>query len=219
MQNRKKSGSLILVVLTMFLMMSCEDGGMNDGVCDFTTYNGSGNCGAGYAPVDATGCCPDGFPYYCQGSGSCYASCEGAKEDGCSNTIIKANLYGTNNTGNNNTGNNNTGNNNTGNSGSCTWNSAPSCLSVSTAWNTRCTTDDSYEVTVVNNCSYPIKVYCCIKKTNGEWDSSADGIFNSGIQPGDKMRFYTCSGTGDYKLYTMSAADFKEGNCKYPDCQ
>lgn len=75
----------ILILLTLFFLSSCDK---EDSIlCNASNYPGSYNCTSGYA-VSTSGCCPDGFPYYCANTGSCFYKCETAEKE-CAGHVIK----------------------------------------------------------------------------------------------------------------------------------
>jgi hypothetical protein len=61
--------------------------------CDYYQFTGTANCGDGYYPVSEYGCCPEGTPYFCSETQSCYAFCDYATSD-CGSQIVKANFGG-----------------------------------------------------------------------------------------------------------------------------
>jgi len=165
--------------------------------CDYTDYTGSGSCTAGNVLVSSGTCCPSSSPFYCSNTNQCYTTCSAADAQ-CSGSV----MHGT-----------------SGGSGGCNWNSAASCVSiVLSEHGTRCGDPQSYEITLRNICNQNVKMYVCLKRTDGTWDGLPDGTFLVGMAPSETKNWYVCQGTGAYEIFTMPASDFSANGCTYPDC-
>lgn len=62
--------------------------------CDYVQHYGSNTCDVGSYPVSDSKCCPDGYPYHCSVTQSCYTSCESAALACGSTTVRRADLSG-----------------------------------------------------------------------------------------------------------------------------
>ena len=104
-----------------------------------------------------------------------------------------------------------------GSGGSCDWGSATQFITVVEAVKgSRCGSDNSVEVAVRNDSNGYIKAGICLQRADLSWDSNVDGTFNTGMAPGATVNWYLCEGTGNYKIWAMSAADYLDNDCRYP---
>ncbi|WP_304344790.1 hypothetical protein [Chryseobacterium koreense] len=115
------------------------------------------------------------------------------------------------NNGGGNGGGGNGGGGNGGGGGSC--NSMNASISTTYSWPKNCGNPDDLSITAKNNSGEILAIRIAIKKKNGTWDCG----LKYGVGPNSTMTYWSCSATGEYRVYSMKQSD-NDAGCKFPVC-
>lgn len=103
-----------------------------------------------------------------------------------------------------------------GGSNTCPWTYMPSCIQASAAWVNLCGNTNDIRLTFTNNCAQAMKIWYCIGRADGTWDSG----LGSSIPPGQSVSggAWTCNASGQYKFWGLPTATYNNCTGGSPNC-